>query len=216
LEIEFVGIVPDVIGDLEGNPEPIEIKLFSEDAAALEAKADEVEASVKKVKGVVDTKSGVVVSGPAITFKIDPLKAARFGVTADDVAKTATTAMTGDEASFILQQDRLIKVRVVFPADVRTSLDKVRALQVRSSSGALFRLDQVADIAYEKGQTEIERENLRQVVAVTGRLEGTDLGTAINQIRDQLTKDVRLPPGMTIEYGGLYQEQQSSFRELLI
>jgi len=216
LEIEFVGIVPDVIGDLQGNPEPIEVKLFSEDDAALQSKADEVETAIKKVQGVVDTKNGIVVSGPAITFNIDPQRASRFGVTATDIATTATTAMSGDEASSILQQDRLIKVRVVFPADVRTSLDKVRALQVRSSSGALFRLDQVADIAYEKGQTEIERENLRQVVAVTGRLEGTDLGTAINQIRDQLTKDVRLPPGMTIEYGGLYQEQQSSFRELLI
>src|SRR5436305_6365785 len=111
LEIEFVGIVPDISGDLQGNPEPIEIKLFSEDAAALQTKADEVEASIKKVSGVVDTKSGVVVSGPAVTFKIDPLRAARFGVTTDDVAKTAAAAMTGDEASFILQQDRLIKVR---------------------------------------------------------------------------------------------------------
>jgi len=80
----------------------------------------------------------------------------------------------------------------------------------------LFRIDQVADVEYEKGQTEIGRENLRQMVSVTGRLEGKDLGTAISQIRTQLTKDVKLPPGMTIEYGGLYQEQQSSFRELMI
>jgi hydrophobe/amphiphile efflux-1 (HAE1) family protein len=216
LEIEFVGIVPDVIGDLEGNPEPIEIKLFSEDAAALQAKADEVEASIKKIKGVVDTKNGVVISGPAVTFKIDPLRASRFGVDTDDVAKTAAAAMTGDEASFILQQDRLIKVRVVFPPDVRSSLDKVKALQVRSSSGQLFRIDQVADVDYDKGQTEIGRENLRQMVSVTGRLEGKDLGTAIGEIRNQLIKDVKLPPGMTIEYGGLYQEQQSSFRELMI
>lgn len=216
LEIEFVGIVPDVIGDLQGNPEPIEIKLFSEDAAALQAKADEVEAAIKKISGVVDTKNGVVVSGPAVTFKIDPQRASRFGVTTDDVAKTAAAAMTGDEASFILQQDRLIKVRVVFPPDVRTSLDKVKALQVRSSSGQLFRVDQVADVDYEKGQTEIVSENLRQTVAVTGRLEGKDLGTAIGEIRNQLAKEVKLPPGMTIEYGGLYQEQQSSFRELMI
>jgi CzcA family heavy metal efflux pump len=216
LEVEFVGIVPDVIGDLEGSPEPIEIKLFSEDAAALNAKADEVEAAIKKVPGVVDTKNGVVVSGPAITFKIDSQKAARFGVTADEVAKTAATAMTGDEASSILQQDRLIRVRVIFPADVRTSLDKVKALQVRSSSGQLFRIDQVADVEYDKGQTEINRENLRQNVSITGRLEGKDLGTAIGQIKTQLAKDVKLPPGMTVEYGGLYQEQQSSFGELLI
>src|SRR5262245_43301918 len=214
LEVEFVGIVPDVIGDLQGNPEPIEVKLFSEDANALQAKADEVEGAIKKVPGVVDTLNGVIISGPAVTFNIDPLRAAQFGVTANDVAGTISTAMSGDAASSILQQDRLIKVRVIFPADVRTSLDKVKALQVRSASGQLFRVDQVAEIEYDKGQAEIERENLRQMVAVTGRLEGSDLGTAIRQIQDQLAKDVRLPPGMTVEYGGLYQEQQSSFREL--
>jgi CzcA family heavy metal efflux pump len=216
LEVEFVGIVPDVIGDLQGAPEPIEIKLFSEDAAALNAKADEVETAIKKVHGVVDTKNGVVVSGPAITFRVDPQKAARFGVTPDDVAKTAAAAMTGDEASFILQQDRLIRVRVIFPDDVRSSLDKVKSLQARSSSGQLLRIDQVADVEYDKGQTEISRENLRQNVSVTGRLEGTDLGTAISQIKSQLAREVKLPPGMTIEYGGLYEEQQSSFRELMI
>jgi CzcA family heavy metal efflux pump len=216
LEVEFVGIVPDVIGDLQGNPEPIEIKLFSEDAAALEAKAEEVETAIKKIPGVVDTNSGVIISGPAITFKVDPQRASQFGLTADDIAKTAGAAMTGDEASFILQQDRLIKVRVIFPPEVRTSLDKVRALQIRSASGALVRVDQVADVDYEKGQAEIGRENLRQTVAVTGRLEGKDLGTAINDIRTQLAKEVKLPPGMTIEYGGLYHEQQSSFRELVI
>ncbi|MDX6289073.1 MAG: hypothetical protein QOH42_872, partial [Blastocatellia bacterium] len=216
LEIEFVGIVPDVIGDLQGNPEPIEIKLFSEDANALQQKGDEVEAAIKKIQGVVDTKNGVVVSGPAVTFNVDPLKAAHLGVTAIDIANTVTTAMSGDAASSILQQGRLITVRVIFPPDVRTSLDKVRALQVRSSSGSLFRLDQVADVAYDKGQTEIGRENLRQMVSVTGRLEGKDLGTAIAEIKNLLSKEVKLPPGMTIEYGGLYQEQQSSFRELVI
>ena len=202
LDVEFVGILPDVIGDLQGNPEPIEVKLFSEDAAALQEKADEVEAAIKKVPGVVDTLNGVVISGPAVTFNIDPLRASQFGVTANDIAATITTAMSGDAASSILQQDRLIKVRVIFPADVRTSLDKVKALQVRSSSGQLFRLDQVADVEFDKGQAEIERENLRQMIAVTGRLEGSDLGTAIRQIQDQLVKDVKLPPGMTVEYGG--------------
>jgi multidrug efflux pump subunit AcrB len=216
LEVEFVGIVPDVIGDLEGNPEPIEVKLFSEDAAALQAKADEVEAAIKKVPGVVDTLNGVIISGPAVTFNIDPARASQFGVTANDVATTITTAMSGDAASSILQQDRLIKVRVIFPADVRTSLDKVKALQVRSSSGQLFRLDQVAEVDIDKGQAEIKRENLRQMIAVTGRLEGSDLGTAIRQIQQQLRQDVKLPPGMTVEYGGLYQEQQSSFRELTL
>ena len=216
LEVEFVGILSDVIGDLTSSPEPIEIKLFSSDENALHQKADEVEEAIKKVQGVVDTKNGVIVSGPALTFNIDPQRDSRFGVTATDVANTITTAMSGDAASSILQQDRLIAVRVIFPPGARKSLETVRALRVRSTSGALFRLDQVADIEYDKGQTEIEREGLRETVAVSGRLEGKDLGTAIAEIQTLLSRGVKLPPGMTIEYGGLYHEQQSSFAELAL
>jgi CzcA family heavy metal efflux pump len=216
LEVEFVGILSDVIGDLTSSPEPIEIKLFSEDADALHKKAEEIEGVIKQVPGVVDTKSGVIVSGPALTFNVDPQSAARFGVTAADIAATVTTAMSGEAASTILEQDRLITVRVILPPEARNSIEKLRALQVRSSSGALFRLDQVSSVAYDQGQTEIDRDGLRQTVAVSGRLEGVDLGTGVAAIKNRIAGSVKLPPGMTVEYGGLYQEQQSSFRELAI
>jgi multidrug efflux pump subunit AcrB len=216
LQVEFVGILSDLIGDLTSSPAPIEIKLFSEDTAVLQQKASEVEEAIKSIPGIVDTFNGVVVSGPAITFQVDPQRAARFGVTPTDIANTVTTAMTGDAASTILQQGRLITVRVVLPPDARSSLDVLRALQIRSATGGFFRLDQVSDINYDKGQTEINRDGLRQSVAVTARLSGSDLGTAIAAVQTKLASQVKLPPGMTIEYGGLYQEQQSSFRELAI
>jgi CzcA family heavy metal efflux pump len=214
--IEFVGILSDLIGDLVSSPEPIEIKIFSEDTKALDAKAEEVEASIQKVSGVVDTNPGVVVSGPAVTFQVDAARAAQFGVTAADVAAAVTTAMSGDTSSSILQQGRLINVRVIYPAEMRASLEALRSLQVRSATGALFRLDQVAEVTYDKGQTEVNRESLRQYVPVTARLEGKDLGTAVSEIQKQLAKDVKFPAGMTTEYGGLYQEQQASFRELAL
>jgi multidrug efflux pump subunit AcrB len=216
LEVEFAHILADLVGDLTSSPEPIEIKLFSEDTRALDAKADEVETAIKKIPGIVDTFNGVVVSGPAVTFKVEPQRAAQFGVTAADIANTVTTAMSGDASSSILQQGRLINVRVIFPPRVRASLDALRALQVRSATGTLFRLDQVAEVDYDKGQTEIAREGLRQFVAVTARLSGTDLGSAVAQIKTRLAAEVKLPPGMTIEYGGLYSEQQGSFRELAL
>jgi multidrug efflux pump subunit AcrB len=216
LRIEFVGILSDLIGDLTSSPAPVEIRLFSEDAAVLHATANRVEESIKKVSGVVDTFNGVVVSGPAVTFDIDPERAARLGVSATDVANAVTTALTGDAASSILQQGRLITVRVVLPPSASQSLDTLRGLQVRSATtSGQFRLDQVADVGYDKGQTEIGRDGLRQSVAVTARLSGSDLGTAIRQIKARLAKDVKLPPGMTVEYGGLYEQQQASFRELL-
>jgi multidrug efflux pump subunit AcrB len=216
LRVEFAGILADLIGDLTSSPAPIEIRLFSEDRAALEQKATEVEDAIKTIPGIVDTFNGVVVSGPAITFQVDPQRTARFGVTAMDVANTVTTAMSGDVSSSVLQQGRLISVRVIMPPDVRSSLDSLRALQIRSPNGGFFRVDQVADISYDKGQTEIVRDGLRQSVAVTARLSGSDLGTAIAEIQKQLGTKVKFPPGMTVEYGGLYQEQQSSFRELAI
>ncbi len=216
LEVEFVGILSDLIGDLTSSPAPVEIKVFSTDKNALHAKAAEIEESIKKVNGVVDTNSGVVVSGPAITFKINLQSAARFGVNATDVADAVTTAMTGNAASAILQQGRLINVRVGLPPDAKQSLDTLKGLQIRSASGTQFRLDQVADIQYDKGQTEIERDGLRQSVAVTARITGSDLGTTITAIKAQLAKDVKLPAGMNVEYGGLYAEQQASFRELAI
>jgi multidrug efflux pump subunit AcrB len=216
LQIEFVGILSDLIGDLTSSPAPIEIRLFSEDTVALDNAATLVEESIKKVPGVVDTFNGVVVSGPAITFKIDPQLASRFGVSATDIANTVTTAMTGDAASSILQQGRLVTVRVLLPPTARQSLDTLKGLLIRSATtGAQFRLDQVAQVEYDKGQTEIKRDGLRQSVAVTARLSGSDLGSAISAIKVQLAKDVKLPAGMTLEYGGIYQEQQASFRELL-
>lgn len=215
--IEFPGILADLVGDLISSPEPIEIKLFSEDTAALHRKAEEVAAAIEHVSGVVDISPGVVISGPAVTFKVDPQRAAQLGVTATDIANTVAVAMTGDPTSSILQQGRLITVRVVLPASARDSLDVLKSLQIRSASkNSLFRLDQVADVEYDKGQTEIKRDGLRTTVAVTARLSGSDLGSAINAIKAKLEKDVKLPPGMTVEYGGLYREQQSSFRELML
>lgn len=217
LRVEFVGILSDLIGDLTSSPSPVEIKLFSEDATALKQKATEVADAISKITGIVDVFNGVVVSGPAVTFKIDPQRASRMGVTATDLANAVTTAMTGDPASAILQQGRLITVRVVFPVPSRDTLDDLRSLPLRSpTTGTLVRLDQVAEVEFDPGQTEIERDGLRRTVAVTARLEGTDLGTAISAIRSRLSAEVKLPPGMTIEYAGLYREQQASFRELAL
>jgi multidrug efflux pump subunit AcrB len=213
--VELPGILGDLIGDLTSEPQPVEIKLFSEDAAALQQKAAEVETIIKEIPGIVDSFNGVTVSGPAITFKVDPQRAAQLGVNATDVANTVTTAMTGDATSVIIQQDRKIGVRVVFPKESRASLDSLRALPIRSPlKNTAFRLDQVADVDYDKGQTEIARDGLRQTVGATARLEGIDLGSAISAIQAKLATDVKLPPGMTLEYGGLYREQQASFREM--
>ncbi|HKO02415.1 MAG TPA: efflux RND transporter permease subunit, partial [Thermoanaerobaculia bacterium] len=217
LRVEFIGILSDLIGDLQSSPSPVEIRLYSEDTPAIQRTARQIAESIAKVKGVVEIFNGIVISGPAVTFRIDPQRAAMFGVTAADLTSTIEAALGGTAASTIIERNRALNVRVLLPASYRTSLDLLRSLRVRSPTTAGFvRLDQVSTIEYEPGQAEMQRDGLRQSIAVTARLEGVDLGTAISAIRTQLAKDVHLPAGMTLEFGGLYQEQQASFRELAV
>jgi len=217
LRVEFIGILSDLIGDLQSSPSPVEIRLYSEDTTALHRTARQIAESIGKVKGVVEIFNGIVISGPAVTFRIDPQRAAMFGISAADITSTIEAALGGTAASTIIERNRALNVRVMLPAVYRTSLDRLRSLRLRSPiTSGFVNLNQVSTIEYDPGQAEMHRDGLRQSIAVTARLEGVDLGTAIKAIRAQLSKDVNLPAGMTLEFGGLYQEQQASFRELAL
>ena len=212
---EFPGILSDLIGDLMWAPKPIEVKIFSTDAAFLKKKAPEIEEKLKQIKGVVDTFNGLVYTGSALSLRMKPVEAQRFGLTADDVAATVETAMLGRTASSVLQGDRVINIRVKADPASLTTMEMLKVLPIRTPDGRIIQLSQVVDFKEEAGQLEIRREDLRQDIAVTARLEGRDLGSAMNEIKKVMSQDQAIPPG-TIEYGGLYQQQQESFRNLLI
>jgi len=201
LRVEFPGILSDLIGDLVSAPQPIEIRVFNEDATALHDTAQTIAALISKVSGVVDVFNGIVVSGPAVTFQIDPQRAALYGVTAADVDEAMTTALGGDVVSSVIEHGRATGVRVLLGGP-RPQLDELRALPIRAPSlNTYVRIDQIATINYDPGQTEIGREGLRQSVSVTARLEGRDLGSAIKEIQSRLNRELHLPAGTTIEYG---------------
>ncbi|MBM3333712.1 efflux RND transporter permease subunit, partial [Candidatus Sumerlaeota bacterium] len=214
-EWEFPGILGDLIGDLMWAPNPIEIKIYSTDTDFLRKKAPEVEEAIKQVRGVVDTFDGIVVAGPAISLRVRRVDAQRFGLTADDVAAVVNTAMLGQTAASVLEGDRVIEIRVRVDSPYVDEAAKLRDLPLRTPDGAVIKLSQVADIVEEQGQLELRREDLRQDVAVTARLEGRDMGSAMAEIQSVISQDKSLPPG-TVEYGGLYQQQQESFRNLLV
>jgi multidrug efflux pump subunit AcrB len=215
IEWEFPGILGDLIGDLTSEPQPIEVKLFSTDIEFLKRKAPEVEEQIGKVKGVVDTKSGLVYAGPSLSLKPKHAEMERFGLTASDVAAAVSTAMLGVTASSVLEGDRVIAIRVLVDRKQIDRVANLRELPLRAPDGNLVKLSQVATIEETPGQLELHREDLRQNVAVTARLEGRDLGSAIANIQKKLSLDKSIPPG-AIEYGGLFQQQQESFRNLVL
>jgi len=214
IEWEFAGILSDLIGDLTWSPRPIEIKLFSTDVAWLKAKAPQVEAKLKTIKGVVDSNDGLETTGPSLNLRVRYHDALRFGLTANDIATAVSTAMLGQKASYLLEGDRVVAIRVRMNVNATRQLDDLRELPLRAVDGRTVKLSQVADVSIEAGQLELHREDLRQLVAVSARLENRDLGSAIAEIKTELDKDASLTG--VVEYGGLYQQQQESFHNLLV
>jgi CzcA family heavy metal efflux pump len=211
IDIEFAGILGDLIGDLVSSPEPVEIKIYHPNDDVYKQVAKDVTEWLPKVPGVVDINNRTVVIGPAVNFRVDPVKAERAGFSTQDVADMQAAMLDGQVASNMIRDNRLVGIRVRYPKERRDSMEKLSDLRLTSANGATVPLASVATQEIEEGQTEIRRDNLRNMSAVTARLQGRDLGSAIDEIRTRLPKEIHLPPGTEIEYGGLYQIQRESF-----
>ncbi len=218
IDVEFVQLLQDMIGDLTEAPEPIQIKLFSPDANLLQDWAPRVADKIEKIDGVVDVLNGIedTISGPAVNFQVNPAVAARAGFTPEEISVDATALLEGAPATVpVVAHDRAYTVRVRYPATNRASLEAMSNTLLNSATGRTATLGSVAAVAELPGQTEIIRENLQRDVAVTARLEGRDLGSGIAAVK-QAVNALKLPPSIRVEYGGTYQEQQRSFRDLIV
>jgi len=217
VRVEFVQVLQDMIGDLTSAPEPIQIKLFAQDPTVLEAWASKVADAIHKIHGVVDVLNGIdnTISGPAVVFQVNPTVASRAGFTPEEVATDAAAILEGEPAPTpVVVNDRAYTLRVRFPAANHSSLEAMRDTLLTSSSGKTATLGSLATITELPGQTEIRRENLQRNVSVTARLEGTDLGSAMDAVQKTVA-GLHLPSNIRVEYGGTYQEQQRSFHDLV-
>jgi CzcA family heavy metal efflux pump len=211
IDVEFPHILEDLVGDLAWSPQPIEIKVAHNDERVYKEVTQSIEEWLPKVRGVVDIVNQTIVIGPSVNFRVDPEKAARAGFGVNDVANLETAILDGELASNMIRGDRQIGIRVRYPAAYRTNIEQLENLLLTSPTGATVPLSSVAHVEMVQGQTEIHRENLRNMSAVTARLENRDLGSAMAEIRERLFKEVQIPPGTDIEFGGLYQIQRESF-----
>ncbi len=214
-DIEVVQLLQDMIGDLTSAPEPVVIKLFAQDPALLTQWATAVGDSIKKIPGVVDVLNGIenTISGPARTFNVDPVAAARAGFTAQELELDASAILQGEPATTpVVVNDRSYTIRVRFPHENPQTLDSVSNTLLVSGTGKTATLGSLAKMVEDPGQNEVRRENLQRDVQVTARFEGIDLGTGMQKIQ-QAIADLKLPPSIRVEYGGLYAEQQASFKD---
>ena len=221
LDVEFVQLLQDMIGDLTGAPQPVVVKLFSDNPDLLKDWAPQVADALMKVdiggkKPIVDVEDGIenTTSGPAVVFNVNPENSARAGFGADDLGVLTTAILEGEPtAQPVIINARPYNLRVRYPVASRASLDAMSNTMLVNSNGGTATLGSLTAISEAPGQTEVVRENLQRAVNVTARLEGIDLGTGIAAVQ-RTVADLKLPAAIRVEYGGTYKQQQKSFRDL--
>jgi CzcA family heavy metal efflux pump len=217
LDVDFPQVLQDMIGDLSNAPQPIQVKIFAEDETLLTQLGPRIGSAIEKIPGVVDVKNGIedTISGPATSFHVNPTVAMRLGFTPTEVAEDATSILDGLPANDpLIANGRPYTIRVRLSDDHRQSLDAIQNTVFNSSSGHTATLGSLAAIQQIPPQNEIRRENLQRMIAVTGRLEGSDLGSAMTRVRETVN-GLHLPSSVRVTYGGTYEEQQKSFHDLL-
>jgi CzcA family heavy metal efflux pump len=215
LQIEMKQLMEDLIGDLTAVPEPIEVKLFSDDGLLLREVAGQVADTIANVRGIVEVKNGLVVAGDALEIRVDRAKAALEGLSPDAVTLMLTDYVTGAVTTHVQEGVKMTGVRVWVPEGTRATARDLGLLRLRAPDGHLFPLKRVATMEVMTGQPQVKREDLKTMVPVTARISGRDLGSTIREMTERLDRPGFLPKGVYYHLGGLYQEQQSAFRGLL-
>jgi multidrug efflux pump subunit AcrB len=222
--VEFPQMLQDMIGDLTGEPEPVVVKLFSEDAKLLEQTAPRVADALDKAgtegkdKHIVDIKNGIenTISGPAMQFNVNPTVAARSGFSAEEISTDAQAIVEGVPAATpLINNQRAYTIRIRFPEANRATFTAMNSTLLTSASGKTATLGSLAQMAELPGQTEIRRENLQRKVEVTARLDGMSLGEGMKKVKEAVA-DLHLPSSIRVTYGGLYEQQQRNFRDLAL
>lgn len=238
LHISFGQRISDLLGDLMSTPSPIEIKIFGDDQKKLEELAHHAEDILGKIDGIADLENGLVLAGPSIVFNPDVEKLAQFNISLTDF-QTQLTAYTGGiplginanvptlapaqlamagglQVGNIQDGEQMRRILLRFTNFKDNSLEKINKQLIFLPDGTTKPLSFFCKTEVITGETDLRREDLKSNVVLTARLNNRDLGSTIKEIQQKFQKDLALPQGYTVTYGGAYAEQQNSFKELLL
>ncbi len=215
LRIDFGQVIGDMLGDLMSSVQPVEVKIFGDDAKKLQELSKQVADIVTNVKGTADVFDGIVIAGPSVTIQPDYTKLAQFGITPANLQSQLQNSSEGNIVGNIFENEQVNTIRLLYPGTRKISITDLNSLQLFLPNGKLVPINQLATVKINAGDAEIERQDLQTMGVITARLDNRDLGSVIKDVQKAISSKVSLPPGYHIEYGGAYAEQQQSFKELL-
>lgn len=214
VRIEFVQILEDVLGDLSGNPRPLEVRILGEDQAVLQRLAEETEKRLDGTPHLVDYYRGVEDQVPLLRCVPDSDALVRAGLLPEDVADDLETALRGSVVGTVPYLDRLVPVRVHFPDAVRYDPQAVGSLPIALGTAAVP-IARLVHPGFERSASTLYRENMSPAALASGDVEGGDLGGLVRAVSARL-RGLVLPRGYRLEVGGRSESQERAFREILL
>lgn len=200
---------------LSGYTAPVVVKVVGPDLDAIERKAREVEALLRKLPGAVDVSVAAPPGTPQLNVRLRPADVARWGLEPTEVLSAVRTAYEGDVVAQVYDQSRVFDVVVTLAPGART-LAQVAALPLKTPEGAFIRLGQVADVFETDGRYEIDHEGGQRVAVVTADVQGRGVPAFETQARKAVLAGIAWPAGTYAEFAGTAEEQRATRNDLLL
>jgi len=201
---------------LSGVKAQLAIKLFGADLKVLAAKGKEIEALVKKIKGTRGVSMEQIEGEAQLVIRPDRDKLARFGIPVDQVMSLVSDSIGGQEAGQVINGNERYDIYVRLDSQYRNNIEAIRNLILQAPSGAWVKLGDVATVGIEAGPPQIRRDDVQRRVVIQTNVEGRDMGGLVAEIDQRIQKEVDLPPGYTIVFGGQFENQQRAQARLMI
>jgi CzcA family heavy metal efflux pump len=199
---------------MSGSTASIAVKIFGPDLDVLKQKGEEVEAVMKKVRGVVDLSLAQQTGIPKIVIRYDHEQLARFGLRSESLSRVLETAFRGSVVSQVTEGQRSYNLVVRYSLSAGENLSNVRHTLVRTPTGAAVELGSLAAIDVVDGPALIEHEAAQRFIVVRANAEGRDLQGVVRDIEAEVGRQVQLPTGTYILFGGQYAAQQAAATQL--
>lgn len=202
-------------GSMGGAQNPIDIGITGDNLEVLAALADSIKQRVQDVAGTREVKTSIEDGRPEIHLKLNRQKADLYGLTTTQLSGILATAVRGSTATQYRVEGEEVDVKVILEEDYRQDINDLKSLIITTPQGALVPLQDVAELELTQGPTQISRINQTRRVSVTGGISGRDLRSVTLEIQEAI-KDIPVPPGVLIEFGGANKEMMESFQDLAL
>ena len=190
------------------------IKLYGDDLKVLEEKSKQIESIVNGVPGAVDVFRGQLSGQIYLQIEIQPQAIARFGINVEDINTLVEVAIGGRVVTEVIQGNQRIGVLLRYPERSRSSPAAIGALWVETPGGEKIPLSSLANIREVDGPVAINRESAKRQVVVQSNVEGRDVVGFVDEVREAIAREVQLPPGYYVTFGGQFENQQRAAARL--